>query len=220
MSRNRSYWLVAVTLLLAATPGLGACGDDDGQNTPRARTGSATPASTETGDPSRRGPAIAELNLAARDAFVACAQQRDELGLIVGFRDGQAVSETGDGADGEFDTRVAAPRAIAAILEDGGQYVGLREGEGPDLDIILLLSETQEGESEPSASSMIEEEVDAAAVVGASFGDTARGHFQMFLTVSNATPTSRKRTQEREARGYLRDDELNSCLDRAARAVE
>ena len=212
MSRSSNYGTAAITLLLATTPGLAACGDDE-QSTPRARTGSATPASTETADPSRRGPAIAELNLAARDAFVTCAQQHDELGLIVGFRDGQAVSDTGDGAGGgEFDTRVSAPRAIAAILKGGGQYVGVREGEGPDLDILLLLSETEGGEGEPSPSSMIEEEAGETAVVGAVFGSTARGHFQNFLIVSvdKAAPKSRKRTQ----------DALNTCLERAARAVE
>jgi hypothetical protein len=212
MSRGSNYGTAAITLLLAATRPRRVRRRRQ-QSTPRARTGSATPASTETADPSRRGPAIAELNLAARDAFVTCAQQHDELGLIVGFRNGQAVSDTGDGAGGgEFDTRVSAPRAIAAILEGGGQYVGVREGEGPDLDILLLLSETQAGEGEPSPSSMIEEEAGETAAVGAVFGSTARGHFQNLLIVSldKAAPKSRKRTQ----------DALNTCLGRAARAVD
>ena len=213
MSRSSNYYgTVAITLLLAATLGLAACGDDDRQSTPRARADKATPASTETADPSRGAPAIADLNLAAREAFVTCAEQRDELGLIVGFRDGQAVSETGDGAGGGFDTRVSAPRAIGAILEGGGQYVGVREGEGPDLDIIFLLSETQAGEGEPSPSSMIEEEAGETSVVGRVGGSTVRGYFQDFLIVSlgKGAPNSRKRTQ----------DAVTTCLGRAARAVE
>ena len=211
MTRSSSYATAAITLLLAATPGLTACGNDDSQSTPGAGTGSATPASTETADPSRRGPAFAELNRAAKDAFVTCAQQHDELGLIVGFRDDRAVSDTRGGAGGgEFDTRLSAPRAIAAILEDGGQYVGLREGEGPDLD-ILFLSETEAGEDEPSPSSMIDEEAGETAVVGAVFGTTPQGHFQSVLLVAldNVAPKSRKRTQ----------DALNTCLGRPARAV-
>lgn len=213
MGRSSNYGTAAITLLLAATPGFAACGGDDRQSTTRVRPGSGTTTSTDTTDPSRRAPSIAELNLAARDAFVACAQQHDELGLIVGFRDGQAVSDTGDRAGGgEFDTRVSAPRAIAAIVEGGGQYVGVREGAGPDLDILLLLSETQAGEGSPSPSSMIEEEAGETALVGAVGGSDARGHFQNFLIVSldKATPKSRKRTQ----------DALSTCLGRAAQAVE
>ena len=88
--------------------------------------------------PSRREPTLAEGSLASKEAFVDCALKRDELGIVVGFRDGRAVPEPGqDVGDVEVDSRVSAPQAIPALLEDGGQYVGLREGGGPDVDIFL-----------------------------------------------------------------------------------
>jgi hypothetical protein len=163
--------------------------------------------------PSRREPTTAEVSLANKEAFVDCARRRDELGIIVGFRDGRAVAEPGqDVGSAEFDTRVSAPRAIAAMLEDGGQYVGVREGKGPDLDVLLLLFETQDDAVEAAPGSMIDEEAGRKAVVAGASGDTARGQFATSLIVSldKVAPKSRKRTQ----------DALNTCLGRAARAVE
>jgi hypothetical protein len=88
--------------------------------------------------PSRREPTLAEGSLASREAFVDCALKRDELGIVVGFRDGRGVPEPGQDVGAvEFDSRVSAPHAIPALLEDGGQYVGLREGGGPDVDIFF-----------------------------------------------------------------------------------
>ena len=88
--------------------------------------------------PSRREPTLAEGSLASKEAFVDCARQRDELGIVVGFRDGRAVPEPGqDVGSAELDTRVSAPQTIAELLVDGGQYVGLRAGVGPDVDIFF-----------------------------------------------------------------------------------
>lgn len=90
------------------------------------------------GGPTRREPTTAEGSLASREAFVDCAWRRDELGVVVGFRDGRAVPEPGqDAGSAVFDTRVSAPEPIAEVIADGGQYVGLREGAGPDVDIIF-----------------------------------------------------------------------------------
>lgn len=88
--------------------------------------------------PSRREPTTAEGSLASKEAFVDCARGRDELGIVVGFRDGRAVAEPGQDAGGaEVDSRVSTPQATAELLADGGQYVGLREGAGPDVDIFF-----------------------------------------------------------------------------------
>jgi len=88
--------------------------------------------------PSRREPTTAEGSLASKEAFVDCALKRDELGIVVGFRDGRAVAEPGqDVGSVEFDSRVSVPEAMAEVLVDGGQYVGLREGVGPDVDIVF-----------------------------------------------------------------------------------
>ena len=162
--------------------------------------------------PSRREPTTAEGSLAgwSKEAFVDCALKRDELGIIVDFRDGRAVAAPGqDVGSAEFDTRVSAPRAIAAMLEDGGQYVGVREGKGPDLDVLLLLFETQDDALEAAPGSMIDEEAGRKAVVAGNAGDTARGQFATSLIVSldKVAPKSRKRTQ----------DALNTCVGRAAR---
>ena len=90
------------------------------------------------GGPSRLEPTAAEASLASKEAFVGCARRRDELGIVVGFRDGRAFPLPGPDAGGaRFNTRVSAPQAVAAVLEDGGQYVGLREGAGPDVDLIF-----------------------------------------------------------------------------------
>lgn len=91
------------------------------------------------GGPSRREPTTAEGSAASRKAFVSCARRRDELGVIVGFRDGRAVPEPGQDVGGaKVDTRVSAPQAIPELLEEGGQYVGLRAGAGPDVDIFFF----------------------------------------------------------------------------------
>jgi hypothetical protein len=88
--------------------------------------------------PPRREPTTAEGSLASREAFVDCARQRDELGVVLGFRDGRAVPEPGqDTGSADVDRRVSAAQAIADVLADGGQYVGLRDGAGPDVDIIF-----------------------------------------------------------------------------------
>ena len=162
-------------------------------------------------DPSSRGPTITEINLAAMDAFVSCAQQYDQLGLIVRFLDGEAVAETGDGAGGgEFDTRVRAPRAIASMLENGGQYAGLREGDGPDLDILIYGRKVATGgyDTGDRISRMVEEEAGRNAVIGGSSGTIADGeYYQQFLTVKldDDPPKAPKRVR----------DALGSCFDRA-----
>ena len=166
-------------------------------------------------DRSRRGPTIAETNVAAMDAFVSCAQQHDELGLIVRFRDGKAVSETGDGAGGgEFDNRVRAPRATAALLEDGGQYAGLREGDGPDLDILIYGREVTTGgyDTGDRTGFLVEEEAGRKAVLGGSGGTIGDGHYyQQFLTVSlGGAPKLPERVRAA----------LNRCFDRAAAVTD
>jgi hypothetical protein len=89
------------------------------------------------GGPSRREPTTAEGSLASREGFVDCAQYRRKLGTIVGFRDGRVVAEPGQDVGGaEFDSRVSS-KAIADLLAEGGQYVGLRDGVGPDVDIFF-----------------------------------------------------------------------------------
>jgi hypothetical protein len=89
--------------------------------------------------PSRREPTFAEGSLASKEGFVDCARRRrDELGIVVGFRDGWAVAEPGqDIGDAVLDPRVSAPRSIPDFLADGGQYVGLRAGVGPDVDVYF-----------------------------------------------------------------------------------
>ena len=88
--------------------------------------------------PSRREPTTAEGSLASKEAFVDCARRRDELGVVVGFRAGRALPEPGqDIGSAVVDTRVTAPQAIPELLVDGGQYVGLRAGVGPDVDIFF-----------------------------------------------------------------------------------
>lgn len=90
------------------------------------------------GGPSRREPTTAEGSLASREAFAECARERGELGIVAGFRDGRAVVEPGQDTGGRrFDARVSVPLAIAEAIADGGQYVGLREGLGPDVDIVF-----------------------------------------------------------------------------------
>lgn len=178
-----------------------ACGDDgDGtHDTPTARTGAATPPSGAQRDPSRGGPTTTELNLAQRDEFVRCAQRHDELGMTVGFRGGRAVALTGDGAGGrDFNTRVSVPRAIASMLEDGGQYVGLREGDGPDADVLIY--------ADPSASDLINEE--RGSEVGFAGGQNARGQWSVYTTLSvdEDAPEPPKRVR----------DAINTCLRRAA----
>ena len=88
--------------------------------------------------PSRREPTLAEGSLASKEAFVDCARGRDELGIVVGFRDGRAVPEPGqDIGSVELDSRMSAPKGTAELLLDGGQYAGLRGGVGADVDIFF-----------------------------------------------------------------------------------
>jgi hypothetical protein len=178
-----------------------ACGDarDGTQDTPTARTGAATPASAAQRDPSRGGPTTTELNLAQRDEFVRCAQRHDQLGMTVGFRDGRAVSLTDEGTGGgDFNTRVSVPRAIASMVEDGGQYVGLREGDGPDMDVFIY--------ADSSVSDLIDEE--RGSKVGGAGGQNARGQWSHYTTLSvdEGAPEPPKRVREA----------ISSCLRRAA----
>lgn len=163
-------------------------------------------------DRSRRGPTITEINVAAMDAFVGCAQQHDELGLIVRFRDGEAVADTGDGSGGgEFETRVSAPGAIAELLEDGGQYAGLRESDGPDLDILMYGREVAAGgyDTGDPVGWLVEEEAGPTAVVGGSGGTTHGGdYYQHFLTVALEDNPPKLPERVRHA--------LNTCSARAA----
>ena len=138
------------------------------------------------GGPSRREPVTAEGSLASKEAFVECARRRDELGLVVGFRGGRAVPEPGQDIDtGVFDDRVSAPQAIADALEDGAQYVGLREGVGPDVD-IMFQGRPPGGEREAYIllfGRVIEEAI-KKGVVSSNLGDySALAGSQEFVTV-------------------------------------
>ena len=136
--------------------------------------------------PSRREPATAEGSLASREAFVDCARQRDELGIVVGFRDGRAVAEPGqDVGSAELDTRVSAPQTIAELLMDGGQYVGLREGVGPDVDIFFHGHLPGPGEDEVySPLSRVWEEAVMTGTISTTMGDYSElAGWQEWLTV-------------------------------------
>jgi hypothetical protein len=141
--------------------------------------------------PSRREPTLAEGSQASKEAFVDCALKRDELGIVVGFRDGRAVPEPGqDVGSADVDTRVSAPEAIPALLEDGGQYVGLRGGAGPDVDIFFHGQIPGPGEDEVySPLSPVTEEAVQTAIVSSSMGDYSElGGDQVFATVREGSP--------------------------------
>jgi hypothetical protein len=90
------------------------------------------------GGPSRRGRTSAEVTRASAQAFVECALRRDDLGTVVGLRDGRVVPLPGqDVLTAKLDLRVSAPLSAPSVLADGGQYVGLRGGVGPDVDIVF-----------------------------------------------------------------------------------
>ena len=167
--RNNLLLTAGIALLLVA-----GCGHDGAQDGPTARTGASTPASAAQREPSRRGPTTRELNLAQRDEFVRCAQRHDELGMTVGFRDGRAVPPPDGAGSGDFNTRVSVPRAITAMLEDGGQYVGLREGDGPDMDVFIY--------AESSVHDLIDKE--RGENVGGAGGQNARGQWSHYTTLS------------------------------------
>lgn len=122
MSSNHRV-VINLTTLMTAVLAIAACGRDDGP-----RPAAATPQR--------------DALVATHDEFVTCVQKHDELGLTVRYRDGQAVASTGEGhVRGKFDDRVSAPGAIGALVERGAaQYVGLRSGTGPDLDVLILPS--------------------------------------------------------------------------------
>ena len=116
---------------------------------------------------------LAEGSLASKEAFVDCALKRDELGIVVGFRDGRAVPEPGqDVGSAEFDTRVSAPQAIAELLVDGGQYVGLRAGVGPDVDIFFHGHLPGPGEDEVyTPLDPVGEEAGKTGIISSNMGD-------------------------------------------------
>ena len=139
----------------------------------------------ESGPP-RLEPTTAEGSLASKEAFVECARQRDELGVIVGFRDGRAVPEPGqDIGSTEVDTRASVPQAIAEVLVDGGQYVGLREGVGPDVDIIFYGRIEGPGEDEVyTPLTRVFQEAVKTGIVSSNAGDYSRlAGSQAFVTV-------------------------------------
>jgi hypothetical protein len=136
--------------------------------------------------PSRREPTTAEGSLASREAFAECARRRDELGVVVGFRDGRAVPEPDQDVGGaEIYTRVSAPQAIPELLEDGGQYVGLREGVGPDVDIFFHGRLPSPGEDEVyNPLSFVADEALRKGIVSWNAGDySGLAGDQVFLTV-------------------------------------
>ena len=91
------------------------------------------------GGPSRRRRTSAEVTRASAQAFVECAVRRDDLGTAVAFRDAGWSRHPGsqDAPTAKLDLRVSAPRSLPSVLADGGQYVGLRGGVGPDVDIVF-----------------------------------------------------------------------------------
>jgi hypothetical protein len=91
--------------------------------------------------PSTRGRTSAEVTRASAQAFVECALQRDDLGTVMGLRDGRVVPLPGqDVPAAKLDLRVSAPLSLPSVLADAGQYVGLRGGVGPDVDIVFWSS--------------------------------------------------------------------------------
>ena len=133
-------------------------------------------------DPSRGVPTTAELNLAQRDEFVRCARQHDELGTVVGYGD----------------TRASVPRAIASMLEGGGQFVGLRGGDGPDMDVLIY--------ADSSVSDLVDEE--RGTNVGGAGGQNARGQWSHYTTLSVDRDAPRPPKRVSEA--------ISTCLRRAA----
>ena len=124
--------------------------------------------------PSRQEPTTAEGSLASREAFADCARQREELGVVVGFHDGRALPEPGeDIGSAVVDTRVTAPQAIPELLADGGQYVGLRGGAGPDVDIFFHGRLPGSGDEEQvyTALDPVGEEADKTGIVSTNMGD-------------------------------------------------
>jgi hypothetical protein len=134
----------------------------------------------------RSEPTTAEGSLASKEAFVDCARQRDELGVVVGFRDGRAVPEPGqDIGSAEIDTRVSAPQGIAEVLADGGQYLGLRESVGPDVDIIFYGRIEGPGEDEVyTPLTRVFQEAVTKGIVSSNAGDYSKlAGSQAFVTV-------------------------------------
>jgi hypothetical protein len=121
-------------------------------------------------------PTTAEGSLASKEAFADCARQRTELGIVVGFRDGRAVPEPGqDIGNAEIYTRVISPQGIAEALADGGQYVGLREGVDPDVDIVFHGWLPASGEDYPDSTlSRFGEEGARKGIVSTNMGDYSK----------------------------------------------
>lgn len=125
---TRIHRLIILSALLA----VGGCGDD-GENRAADTRPAPTPAATKTPE-----DVLVDVN----DALVSCLQQVDDAGITVQFRDGKAVTNTGEGGGGgEYDDRISSPEIIGDLVESGqAQFVGLRAGSGPDIDMVILAS--------------------------------------------------------------------------------
>ena len=134
--------------------------------------------------PSRRGPTTAEVSLASKEAFVECARRRDELGTVVGFRDGRVVPIPGqDVPSAKLDLRVSAPESMPSVLADGGQYVGLREGVGPDVDVVFW-GRPDGIHDEDTPLSLLMDEASKTGIVSWNHGDYSDlAGFQEFVTM-------------------------------------
>ena len=132
--RLLSAAVLPATLVLAT----GCGGGDEGSATPAAKA-TATRAAGTLGE---------DALLAVHDNLVTCAQQHDELGLIAHLSGGQAISDSEGSGGGEYDDRLAAPKATVALTGAGAQFVGLRADTRhkkgtSDVDVLIFPSEEE-----------------------------------------------------------------------------
>jgi hypothetical protein len=124
------------------------------------------------------------VSLASKQAFVECARRRDELGTVVGFRDGRVVPLPDQYVPTGLDLRVSAPLSMPSVLADGGQYVGLRGGVGPDVDIVFWGSREIPTDATDIPVFRILDEAIKTGIVSWNQGDySERAGFQAFVTV-------------------------------------
>src|SRR5690349_10137817 len=92
---------------IAAVALLAGCGGDGGDSASKAKAKATATAAAGTLDENAL--------LTVHDNLVTCAQQHDALGLIAHLSGEQAISDTEGAGGGEYDDRLAAPKATVAL---------------------------------------------------------------------------------------------------------
>ena len=80
---------------------------------------------------------LPEGSLVSKEAFVDCALQHDDLGIVVGFRDGRAVPEPGQDVGARNSTRTSARRRPSPGCSPTAGNTSGCGGSGPDVDVFF-----------------------------------------------------------------------------------